>query len=169
MDVVQLPSGRRVQIRPIAPGDGPALSAAYGRLSDETKYKRFLAVKPELSGRDVRYLTETDGSLHIALVATPVGQPDQILGVARCVRLRHEPQTAEFAIVVGDPFQADGLGSVLMQRLAGEAVAHGVTRFVGTMLADNVAAHRLTRRLSGGLADERRFGSVDELEFELAS
>jgi len=35
------------------------------------------------------------------------------------------------------------------------------------MLADNVGAHKLTRRLAGELAQERRFGAVDELEVEL--
>ena len=169
MDVVELASGRRVQIRPIAPGDGPALSAAYDHLSDETKYKRFMAVKPHLTGTDVRYLTETDGARHVALVANPVGQPSEILGVARFVRIESDPLTAEFAIVVGDPFQADGLGSALMERLAAEAVARGVTRFIATMLADNVAAHKLTHRLAGELASERHLGPVDELEVVLAA
>jgi GNAT superfamily N-acetyltransferase len=169
MDVVELASGRQVQIRAIAPGDGPALRAAYDHLSDETKYKRFMAVKPHLSGTDVRYLTETDGCRHVALVATPVGRPSEILGVARFVRIENDPLTAEFAIVVGDPFQSDGLGSALMKRLAAEAVAHGVTRFIATMLADNLAAHKLTHRLAGELAHERRLGPVDELEVVLAA
>jgi GNAT superfamily N-acetyltransferase len=169
MDVVELASGRQVQIRPIAPGVGPALRAAYAQLSDETKYKRFMAVKPHLTGTDVRYLTETDGSRHVALVATPVGRPSEILAVARFVRIENDPLTAEFAIVVGDPFQADGLGSALMERLAAEAVARGVTRFIATMLADNLGAHKLTHRLAGGFAHERHLGPVDELEVVLAT
>jgi len=167
MDVVQLNSGREVEIRPITIGDGPALIAAYEQLSDETKYKRFMAAKPHLSSRDVSYLTQLDGSSHIALVATTAGKSDEIIGVARFVRLPEDPSVAEFAIVVGDPFQADGLGSALMKRLAFAAVAHGVKRLRGTMLADNVGAHKLTRRLAGELAQERRFGAVDELEVEL--
>jgi GNAT superfamily N-acetyltransferase len=168
MDVVALNSGREVEIRPIAIGDGPALIAAYEQLSDETKYKRFMAAKPHLSSRDVSYLTQIDGSNHIALVATTAGKSDEIVGVARFVRLPEDPSVAEFAIVVGDPFQSDGLGSALMKRLAFTAVAHGIKRLRGTMLADNVGAHKLTRRLAGELAQERRFGAVDELEVELA-
>ncbi len=169
MDVVTLNSGRQVAIRPIAPGDGPALSAAYERLSDETKYRRFMAVKPHLSGTDLRYLTDIDGARHVALVAVEVDRPDRILGVARFVRLPDDPQTAEFAIVVGDPYQGDGMGSALMQRLAEAAVNCGVKRLLGTMLAENTAAHKLTRRLAGELARERHFGPVDELEVELTA
>jgi GNAT superfamily N-acetyltransferase len=169
MDAVTLKSGRQVWIRPIAAGDGPALRAAYDQLSDETKYKRFLAVKPHLTGSDVRYLTQTDSSSHVALVATPPGAPDEILGVARFVIIPEDIETAEFAIVVGDPFQADRLGSALMTRLALEARARGVKRFLATMLADNVAAHRLTVSLAGELAQHRHLGPVDELVVELAA
>jgi RimJ/RimL family protein N-acetyltransferase len=157
-----------MNIRPIADSDGPALHDAYERLSDDTKYKRFMAAKPHLSRRDVSYLTQIDGDNHLALVATPVGQPDQIIGVARFVRLPEDPQIAEFAIVIGDPYQGEGLGSELMARLAQAATEHGVKRLRGTMLADNIGAHKLTRRLAGGLAHEQRFGTVDELEVDLA-
>jgi GNAT superfamily N-acetyltransferase len=169
VDVVTLNSGRQVAIRPIAPGDGPALSAAYDQLSDETKYRRFMAVKPHLSGTDLRYLTNIDGARHVALLATELDRPDQILGVARFVRLPEDPETAEFAIVVGDTYQRDGMGSALMGRLADAATSCGVKRLLGTMLADNVAAHKLTRRLAGELAHERHFGPIDELEVELAA
>jgi GNAT superfamily N-acetyltransferase len=174
MDLVQLRSGRRVAIRPIRPGDGPALRASYSQLSDETKYRRFLAPKPYLSSQDIAYLTNVDGADHVALIAVPVGPqrldaPASIVAVARYVRLPEDPEAAEFAIVVGDPFQADGLGSALIERLATAAVANGIKRFRGTMLADNVAAHRLTRRVAGPAAREYRRGAIDELEISLAA
>jgi GNAT superfamily N-acetyltransferase len=169
MDVVRLRSGREVEIRPIGPDDGAALRTAYARLSDETKYKRFLAAKPHLTGRDVRYLTQIDSDRHVALVATPAGRRDEILAVARFVILPEDPHTAEFAITVGDPFQGDGLGTALMERLARHATERGVRRFLATMLADNVAAHRLTRSLAGELAHARHLGPVDELVVDLAA
>jgi acetyltransferase len=143
------------------------LHDAYERLSEDTKYKRFLATKPHLSRRDVSYLTHIDGDNHVALVATPVGRPDEIIGVARFVRVPEDSRAAEFAIVIGDPYQRDGLGSELMARLAQAATEHDVKRLRGTMLADNIGAHKLTRRLAGELAHQR-FGTVDEFEVELA-
>ena len=157
-----------MRIRPIEATDASALHQAYERLSDDTKYKRFMAAKPHLSRRDISYLTHIDGDNHVALVATPVGKPDQIIGVARFVRLPEDAHTAEFAIVIGDPYQGEGLGSELMSRLAEAATRHGIRRLRGTMLADNIGAHKLTRRLAGELAHERHFGTVDELEVELS-
>jgi RimJ/RimL family protein N-acetyltransferase len=169
MDVVSLHSGKKVEIRPLGAGDGPALRTAYDRLSDDTKYKRFLAAKPHLTGSDIRYLTHTDSDHHVALAATPAGKPDEIIGVARFVILPNDPRTAEFAITIGDPYQGDGLGSALMERLAKRATELGVKRFLATILADNVAAHRLTRALAGELAHQRHLGPVDELVVELAA
>jgi hypothetical protein len=56
-----------------------------------------------------------------------------------------------------------------MERLAAAARRQGITRLMATMLADNLAAHRLTRRLAGELAHEHHLGPVDELEVELGA
>src|SRR6185312_11184331 len=118
MDVVRLRNGKAIAIRPLRPDDGPALREAYDRLSDDSKYKRFLAAKPHLTGSDIRYLTHTDAHHHVALVATLPHRPGEIIGVARFVIVPDDPTTAEFAITVGDPYQHQGVGTALMERLA---------------------------------------------------
>ena len=70
MDVHALTDGRQVGIRPIRADDAVRLREAHTRLSPETRYRRFLAAKPQLSAADSRYLVEVDGSDHFALVAT---------------------------------------------------------------------------------------------------
>ncbi len=77
-----------VLIRPIRADDGERLSASHARLSPESRYRRFLSAKPELTGADVRYLVEVDGIDHIALVATQPSLPGEpIVAVARCIRV----------------------------------------------------------------------------------
>ena len=166
---VILNSGRTVLIRPISPADGRGLRAAYERLSAESKYRRFLAAKPHLSTAETRYLVQIDGRDHVALVATPVDAPDDILAVARFVRLDEDPTQAEFAVVVGDPFQQEGLGSALMERLRVAAAARGITSFKATMLAENVPAHHLVRGFAATPSAERHLGSVDEIEVDLSA
>jgi RimJ/RimL family protein N-acetyltransferase len=168
MDAVQLASRREVAIRPIRPDDGARLQTAYERLSPESKYRRFLAPKPYLTDADAEYLVRVDGSDHVAFVATGPEDPDSILGVARFVRLPEDPRTAEFAVVVGDDFQREGLATLLLERLAQAAADRGIERFKATMLADNEAAHRLVSSLAGRVASHRRHGPIDEVEIELA-
>jgi protein lysine acetyltransferase len=168
MDVVRLHSGTQVAIRPIGPDDGPSLQAAYGRLSERSRYSRFLALKPYLTSTETQYLVQVDGTDHVALVATPVDDPRRILGVARFVRLSEDPEAAEFAIVVGDEHQRDGLAGALMEHLARAAHGRGIHRFRATMLAANLAAHRLVHAMPGEVVDEQRSGMIDEIDIELA-
>jgi RimJ/RimL family protein N-acetyltransferase len=163
---ITLKSGRTVLIRPISPTDGPGLRAAYDRLSPESKYRRFLSPKPHLSTAETRYLVQIDGRDHVALVATPVDAPDEILAVARFVRL-DDPEQAEFAVVVGDPFQQEGLGTALMESLRVAAGANGITSFKATMLAENLPAHHLVRGFAATPTAERHLGPVDEIEVDL--
>ena len=49
------------------------------------------------------------------------------------MRIPDAPDTAEFAIVVGDPLQGRGLGSLLARELATAARSAGIRRFSATM------------------------------------
>src|SRR3954467_11179913 len=121
----ELPNGTTVRIGPLAPGDKEKPVTGLHRLSDESIRKRFLAAKPRFTSAELRYLTEVDGCNHIALVAVLEQNPDQLVAVARCVRLPDRPSTAEMAIVVGDPWQNQGLGRALATALAHAALAAG--------------------------------------------
>src|SRR5215210_6981539 len=154
-------------IRPIRPDDKDRLALALSRLSQETIRRRFLAAKPRLSTSELRYLTEVDGDRHIALVAVLAADPEAIVGVARCVRLPADAETAEMAIVVGDTFQRQGLGRALALALADAARAAGVRRFARTMLAENRAAQRLMRTIARRLDERPLSGGLREVTVEL--
>jgi GNAT superfamily N-acetyltransferase len=159
-----------VSIRPIRADDGEELSAHHLRLSPESRYRRFLSVKPQLTVSDVRYLVDVDGIDHIALVATrPSPDGEQIVGVARCIRVPGHPETGEVAIVVADALQRQGVGRRLVSRLAEEAVAHGITRFQATMLSENLAIQRLLTGLAAGPVQRWHNGETTEMELPLPS
>ena len=143
-----LPDGTRVLIRPIEPGDKHRLESGLRRLSEETIRRRFMAAKPRFTASELRYLTEVDGHRHFALVAVLADDPETLVAVARYVALPDAPDTAELAVVVGDPFQRQGLGRRMTELLADAAVERGIRRFAATMLADNRAAQRLMRTFS---------------------
>lgn len=168
MDLCALPDGRLVTIRPIRPDDRERLRRSHARLSEESRYRRFMAAKPRLSVADAHYLVDIDGCDHYALVAT-VAEPDgeAIVGVARFIRLPDRPGTAEFAIVIGDAWQRQGLGGELMGRLADAAVSRGIECFCATILADNHGVRRVIERLAAGPVRHRRSGSAIEVEFSL--
>jgi RimJ/RimL family protein N-acetyltransferase len=163
-----LTDGTQVLIRPIQPGDSERLAQAYDRLSEETVHKRFLSAKPQLSAAELRYLTQVDGSTHVALVAVLKDEPEFIAGVGRFIRSKEEPDSAEVAVTVGDCYQDKGLGRRLGMDLADAARARGIRRFTASMLASNEAAHRLFARVSERLETSHN-GAVDELSAEIAA
>jgi RimJ/RimL family protein N-acetyltransferase len=165
----ELTGGARVLIRPIEPDDKPRLAEGLRRLSNETIRKRFLAAKPRFTSAELRYLTELDGINHIALVAVLADDPDVLVAVARCVRLPDSDDTAEMAIVVGDPWQGQGLGRALATELADAAVAVGIRRFAATILADNEPARRLMRTFARRLEEGHVSGGLREVLVELAA
>ncbi len=158
--------GTRIAFRHIRPDDKGRLSAALGRLSPESRHRRFLVPKPRFSSSELRYLTEIDGFDHVAIVAVSAEDPDTFYGVARFVRLTDDPETAEAAIVVADSLQGRGLGRELGRRLADEARARGVRRFTATLLGTNGASHRLFEAISERVS-ARYGGGLEELVAEL--
>jgi GNAT superfamily N-acetyltransferase len=175
-----LPDGTQILIRPIEATDKLRLSVALSRLSRETIRSRFLAAKPRLTSAELRYLTEIDGHDHIALVATLASDPESIVAVARCVRFPPAsagglvtaslaPDTAEFAIVVGDPLQGRGLGSLLARELAAAARSAGIRRFSATMAGENVAVRRLIAHFTRTLEHDHVSRGVREVLVELAA
>jgi RimJ/RimL family protein N-acetyltransferase len=162
--LLTLLDGTTVFIRPIAPEDKQLLTSGLRNLSPETAYRRFLSPKVRFSEAELKYLTEVDGHDHIAYVAV---DGDTLVGVGRVVRTAED--TADMAIVIGDPWQGLGLGRRLAKLLAEKAAAEGVTRIAGTMLADNKPAFRLMKRVGTAFEHDELSYGVREVITRLAA
>jgi acetyltransferase len=159
--LLTLLDGTTVFVRPIVPEDKPLLVDGLRQISPETAMRRFLSPKTRFSEKELRYLTEVDQHDHIALVAVDADRPSHLIAVARCVRVA--PDTADIAVVVGDPWQGMGLGRRLADEIARRARAVGIERISGTMLADNRAAFRLMRGLGWPFEHDELSGGVREV------
>jgi GNAT superfamily N-acetyltransferase len=143
----KLRDGRRVRIRPVVPGDEALMAAGVARLSPRSRFYRFHRPVDQLSPEELRQLTATDGSNHVAWGAIAIDEPGMPgVGVARYVRSQEEPARAEVSVTVVDDFQGAGLGRTLVQTLALTALENGISRFVVRVLPSNGAGLRLLRR-----------------------
>ena len=154
-----------LQIRPIAPEDKQVLAKGFERLSDESRYRRFLAPHGSLSDTELRYFTEVDHHDHEALVAIDP-ETGQGVGIARYIRSKTDPKSAELAIAVVDYWQRMGVGTSLATALSERAQHEGITVFTGLVLADNQLMLNLARDLGEVRIDRQGHGSV-ELTVEL--
>jgi GNAT superfamily N-acetyltransferase len=154
-----LADGALLRVRPIVPADREPLADAFGRLSDRSRFQRFLGPKPRLSRRELDYLTDVDHVRHDALVAIDEAT-GQIVGVGRYAIGRGGGAEADMALAVTDAWQRRGIGHGLALRLVERARANGITRLTGSTLVDNLRARSLLARLgfrvsavSGGVLD----------------
>jgi acetyltransferase len=72
--------------------------------------------------------------------------PEEIVAVGRLSRL-HGVNEAECAVLVGDNYQRQGLGSELFRRLLDFARAERIGRLVSTMLPENLEMRAICAHL----------------------
>lgn len=158
-----LADGGVILVRPIRADDKGRLAAAFERLSEESRTRRFLSPVKSLNAERLAYFTEVDHDEHVALVALDPG--NRMVGVARYARDPRAPDVAEAAVVVIDDWQRRGVGSCLLRHLVDRARAGGVRAFRIVARADN----RQAISLFAALGEERRIRSGDGLvELEIA-
>jgi RimJ/RimL family protein N-acetyltransferase len=147
--LVELRGGSRALIRPIGPDDRQRLAEGFESASPDSIFRRFLSPVPHLSKGQLEYLTAIDHDRHEALIAV---DPDsgQSFGTARYVRYADDPETAEFAVGVGDRWMGLGLGTALLGALVERAREAGVSRLTGVIQPDNTAIKRLLEKVAGG-------------------
>ncbi len=135
---MDLRDGTRVLLRPVRPGDRPRFIEGLALLSMESRYHRFFSPVSELTEEQLRYLTEVDQIDHVAWGAVdPVDPFFPGYGVARFIRVREDPETAEIALAVIDAYQRKGLGSILLAILYLLMGAGGIRFARSTILPAN--------------------------------
>jgi GNAT superfamily N-acetyltransferase len=164
-EIVDLPDGSEVVVRPVRPEDKPLFLAGWERFGEESRYRRFMAYKKRLTVRDLAFFTEVDHVDHEAIVATAL-RTGEWLGVARYVRAEDRPDAAEASVAVVDAWQGRGLGGVLLRRLCRRAVANGIRTFRASLLTGNRSMLHLFERL-GEVAVRGVEGGVIEIDVEL--
>jgi RimJ/RimL family protein N-acetyltransferase len=166
--MVVLRNGVEALIRPIGPADRERLHEGFQSASAESIFLRFLTPQPRLSSAMLDYLTDVDHVRHEALIAVDP-ETGQSFGTARYIRYHDRPDTAEFAIGVGDRWMKIGLGTALFSALLRRAREHGIDRFVGVTHAENTAIRRLVEKVSGGYETTSVGQGAIEISVELGA
>lgn len=158
---IPLRDGSAAHLRPIGPEDADALQDFHRSQSEQSRYLRFFAPMPELSGRDLERFTVVDHHDREALI---VLQGDRIIAVGRYDRT--SPHEAEVAFNVSDRAQGKGLGSVLLEHLIAAAREEGITTFTAEVLPQN---HRMLAVFAdAGFDVQRRYeDGVVEVSFDI--
>ncbi|HSD40667.1 MAG TPA: GNAT family N-acetyltransferase [Burkholderiales bacterium] len=134
--IVRLRDGRSALVRRARPADREAVQQFVRELSPLARRRRFFGAVSELSPGQLDRLTRVQDPRDLSLVALSANA-----GASRIVAMAQyaaaDPQPAEFAVVVADAWQRQGLGERLLEMLLAGAAESGMRSMSGSVLAEN--------------------------------
>ena len=164
----EMNDGTQVIIRPIRPEDEVLMQAFHKTLSEQSVYLRYfhyLPLSERIAHDRLVRICFNDYDRELALVAerkTELGERE-IVGVGRLIKLRGG-QEGEFAILVNDQHQHQGLGRELLSRLVQFGRDEGLSRIVADILPENTGMIRISEQLGFKI---RRVKHYDAVKAEL--
>lgn len=155
----KMKDGTLVTIRPIRPEDELLMVKFHQTLSEQSVYMRFF----ETLGLDQRIAHERlmrrcfiDYDREMALVAilkNSKSKKEEILGIGRLSKFP-TGEDAEFAILISDPHQGQGLGSELLKRLVQIGHDEKTRCLTAEILPSNQAMRKICKKLGFTLQGE---------------
>jgi acetyltransferase len=143
----RLKDGTEVTLRPIRPEDEPIELEFIRGLSMETSRFRFFQIIKDLPHEALVRFCNIDYDREMAFIAE-IREGDRRIeiGVSRLI-LEPNKKRGEFAVVVADKYQGEGLGIKLVDMLIEVAKEKGVETIFGIVMSENVKMIQLCEKL----------------------
>ena len=154
---VRLRDGEIVSLRPARDADQAELRTFLGGLCAEARHLRFFTAAVDLDTA-ARWAAVTGEDRFGLLAHDPTG-----LLVGHAAFIQIDGERAEVAVEIADRLHGDGLGTILIERLAAVAEMRGIARFSAEVMPENRAM--LEVFCDGFDARVRRRDGADTVEF----
>ncbi|QEY33047.1 GNAT family N-acetyltransferase [Synechococcus sp. RSCCF101] len=147
-----LNDGGVATVRPIRPEDEPLLVAFHRTLSEESVYLRYfhmMSLSQRTAHERLLRICFTDYDREMAVVVDrkdPGSGRHEVLAVGRLSR-SHGTNEAEFALLVSDPHQQQGLGTRVLALLLEIGRDEGLSRITAEILHENRPMQRIAEKL----------------------
>jgi acetyltransferase len=164
-----LRDGTPVVIRPIRPEDEPLIVEFHKRLSEQSVYLRYfypMALDMRIAHERLTRICFIDYDREMVLVAEWADPADKraIIGVGNLIKI-HGTNDGEFAAVVADAYQGQGLGTELLRRLIAIGRDERLERVVADVLPENRDMQRVFQKL--GFRFKHSLGDSTKVVFDL--
>ena len=169
----KMKNGVDLTIRPIAPEDEPLLVKFHEKLSERSVQLRYfhpMKLSQRTAHERLIRVCHTDYNRDIALVAVhtdPATKQKEVVGVGRMSKLPGLSE-GEFALLVSDQFQRQGLGTEFLSRLVKIAKDERLEKLTASLLAENTEMQKVCRTLGFKLTPGKDPSDPVEAELTLA-
>ncbi len=149
--LLYLPGGERVTVRPAGPQDAESIQAYIHGLSPASRHSRFLGSLNELSPGEIHRMTRADRwSERTLIVEIAVEGGRRMIGEARYA-VAPDRLGCEIAVSVAEAWRRRALGTQLLANLARRTKGLRVRYLFGDVLRSNEAMKALARKLDFGI------------------
>jgi acetyltransferase len=148
----ELRNGLPITIRPIRPEDEPLMVKFHSTLSEDSvqfRYFGFLKLEHRTRHESLTQVCFNDYDHEMAMVGirrSSESQVEEIIGIGRLIKI-HGANEAEFAIVVSDECQGQGLGTHFLKLLIDIGRKEGIELIVGYILPENYTMQQVCKNL----------------------
>jgi len=147
-------TGSRILLRPVKISDEPLLKDFFYSLSDKSIYRRFFSRRTDMPHEYLQKFVVVDYSKQMVILAVIEHEErEECVGIGQ-YSVVEATNTGDLALVVGDDYQNQGIGSELLSYLTVLARKQGLSGFTAEVLVDNKPMHLLIRKM--GFAVEKR-------------
>ncbi len=143
----RMKNGKTAVLRPIKPEDEPLEAEMFKTFSEQTQRFRFFGLIKDITHELLIRYTQIDYDREIAIIAEiDEGGKKKMAGVVRLIADSFN-ETAEFAIVVGDPWQKQGLGDKFTDYILKIAKKRNLKKVYANVLKNNhIMLHMFQQR-----------------------
>ncbi len=171
----RLKDGTAVIVRAIKASDKDLLQQLMKDVSAESRYFRFFCAKKVLTSQELKYFTELDFDSHIGLIVSLCDKKETPIAVGRYITQTEDEVSgegkagAELALLVGEDYQRQGIGNILLDHLAQIAITKGVSEFVCYIMPENSKMLSFLRHSKYPTNRLKRSASVISMTVDLSS
>jgi acetyltransferase len=168
----KLKQGTDVTIRPIRPEDEPLLVKFHEKLSERSVKLRYFApmkLSQRVAHERLIRVCHSDYDRDVALVAVtadPKTREKQVIGVGRLGKLPGLSE-GEFAVLVSDEYQNQGLGTEFLSRLVQIGRDEKLGKITASLLTENVEMQKVCKKLNFVLTPGRELSDPIYAELKL--
>lgn len=156
--VMEMADGKQVTFRMTHPEDAELQQSFVKALSDRSRYMRFFSGLNKLPAHVLKEFTSPLFPVSYAVVAIITeDEQERQIGVARWAPTGTEG-VAEFAVVVADDCQGQGIASRLMRVLITAATVGGLQRLEGLILRENKPMLAMVKKMGFTLSPDHNAG-----------
>ena len=142
----KLRNGQEVLIRPIKPEDELLLVGLFKSFSKETMRSRFFQYPREISHPILARYCNIDYNKEVIIVAELVDNHERLIVGMTSVIIEPDGESGELDIVVGDPWQNMGLGTILFHYIIKISRDRGLRRIFAEILTENTRMLNMCRK-----------------------